>query len=420
MSDDTLTLLGGPKTVTATPRAYQRYGEAELEQLREALEQNTLFSPHGKKVKTLCERFAALHGRKHAIPTTSCTASIHTAIAALGLEPGDEIITAPITDMGTVLGMLWCQLIPVFADVDIDTHNLDPKSVEAHITPRTKAIIPVHLAGMPNDMDALRDIADRYNLIIVEDCAQSYFAEYKGSRVGSFGTLACFSINEYKHISCGDGGIVLTDDDELAARCRLFVDKGYDRTGYARVRSTPFLCQNYRMTELQGAVALAQLEKLPEIVSHYRALYATLDAGLAGIDGLCLPKLVPGGMNSAWFYMLRVDEEVLGVTRDWFVQAVNAEGAGGYPYIPAPVYRTGLFANRCTLGDSGLPFTLPGVNVDGYYDEGACPNAERLLRTCINIGIGMTGTVELMEQTAAAYRKVAGYCLREKTHHIHV
>ncbi|HOS43813.1 MAG TPA: DegT/DnrJ/EryC1/StrS family aminotransferase, partial [Armatimonadota bacterium] len=128
MTADTLALLGGPKAVTASPRAFIRYGDAELAQLREALAQGTLFYAHGKKVKELCARFAELHGVAHCIPTSSCTAAIHVAVAALNLEPGDEIITAPITDMGTVLGMLWCQLVPIFADVDVDTQQMDPAS----------------------------------------------------------------------------------------------------------------------------------------------------------------------------------------------------------------------------------------------------------------------------------------------------
>lgn len=412
MADETLALFGGPKTMTVGPVPIQRYGEPELAQLRETLEQNTLFYAFGTKVKTLCERFAAMHGRAHCIPTSSCTSAIHTAIASLNLEPGDEIITSGITDMGTVLGMLWCQLIPVFADLDLDTHLLDPASVEANITPRTRAIVPVHLSGAACDMDAMRAIAKKHNLFLIEDCAQSYLAEFNGKYVGTFGDLACFSLNEYKHISCGDGGLVLTDDDELANICRLFIDKGYARNGLSRNRSTPFLAANYRMTELQGAVALAQLEQLPGIVAEYRANNARLQAGLQGIDGLLLPREVPGGRTSAWFYMLRVDEEKLGVTRDWFVQAMQAEGVGCGPYIPTPVYRTGLFTDRATLGQSGLPFTLPGVDIGNRYDDGYCPNTEKILQTCINVAVSRGHTLAEMDEIAAAFRKVAGYCLR--------
>ncbi len=414
MTADTLALLGGPKAVTASPRSFVRYGDAELEQLREALTQGTLFYAHGKKVKELCARFAEMHGVAHCIPTSSCTASIHVAVAALDLEPGDEIITAPITDMGTVLGMLWCQLVPIFADVDPDTHLLDPTSVEARITPRTKAIVPVHMAGTPCDMAAMRAIADKHGLAIIEDCAQSYLAEFDGKRVGTFGELSCFSINEYKHISCGDAGLILTDDDNLASRCRLLIDKGYDRSGLLRIRTTPFLAMNYRMTELQGAVALAQLEKLEGIVAHYRAMYDRFHVAMQGVEGLLLPVETPRGRTSAWFYMMRIDETKLGVTRDWFAEAVRAEGAPGGGYIPFPIYLNDIFANQATLGTSHMPYSLPGVELGDRYAEGACPNAEMLLKTCLNFSMTLGQTEELMVQYAAAYKKVAAYCLKQK------
>jgi dTDP-4-amino-4,6-dideoxygalactose transaminase len=411
---ENLALFGGQKAKTTPAGTYQRYGEEELAQLREALAQNTLFYAHGAKVKTLCERFAALHGRVHCIPVSSCSAAIHVAVASLNLEPGDEVITSPITDMGTVLGMLWCQLIPVFADLDPDNYNLDPAAVEAALTPRTRAIVAVHLAGAPCDLDALRAIAEKHHLTLIEDCAQSYLAEYRGKYVGAYGDLSCFSINEYKHISCGDGGLILTDDDELAARCRLLSDKGYDRSGQSRNRMTPFLALNYRMTELQGAVALAQLDKLHDIIARYRQLGDRLHAGLQGIDGLQLPRIVDGGRTSYWFYMLRVDEEALGVTRDWFMEAVQAEGVEAGAYMGMPVYRTGVFTDQVTLGSSGLPFTLSGVTVGDRYAEGACPRAEEILRTCIVIGLGLGRSEQEMDEIAAAFRKVAEYCLSQK------
>ncbi|MHB9132596.1 MAG: DegT/DnrJ/EryC1/StrS family aminotransferase [Armatimonadota bacterium] len=414
MDTTKLAIFDGPKTVTTTLTAPQRYGEAELQQVREAFAQNTLFYAHGQKVKTLCERFAALHGVKHCIPMTSCTAAIHVAIASLDLEPGDEVITSPISDMGTVLGLLWCQLVPVFADLDLDTHVLDPTSVEACITPRTRAILPVHLSGAPADLRPLLAIAQKHGLKLIEDCAQAYLAEYDGKYVGTFGDLSCFSLNEYKHISCGDGGMVLTNDDELAFRCSLLIDKGYQRTGQARNRSTPFLAMNYRMTELQGAVAVAQLEKLQTIVAGNRAVNDRLDAGLQGIEGLRLPKVVPGGRTSAWFYMMLMDEDVLGVTRDWFVQALQAEGVGAGAYIAEPLYRTMLFTERNTLGHSALPFSLPGVEIGTRYDEGVCPNAEAILRTCVVISFKEWTPLQYIDEVVAAIRKVACYCLKQK------
>ncbi|MCL2299810.1 MAG: DegT/DnrJ/EryC1/StrS family aminotransferase, partial [Firmicutes bacterium] len=241
--------IHGGKPVKTTPFGTgKRFGAEELEQLREALEQQTLFYWHGKKVRGFCEKLAGIYGMPYCAAASSGTAAIHTALGALGIAAGDEVITTPITDMGTLIGILYQNAVPVFADLDPHTYNPDPKSIEDCITEKTKAIVVVHLAGNPADMDAVMDIAARHNLKVIEDCAQSWLASYKGKWVGTIGDIGCFSTNEFKHISTGDGGALLTRDELLYRKALMFADKNYDRIGGMPIRNCEALAPNYRMT----------------------------------------------------------------------------------------------------------------------------------------------------------------------------
>jgi dTDP-4-amino-4,6-dideoxygalactose transaminase len=224
-ADSSVPAIAGGKPAKTVPfDRGQRYGDEELAELRDALGQNTLFYAHGKKVYALEAEFARLNGMKHGVACSSGTAAIHTAMMAAGISPGDEVITTPITDMGSVIPILMQGAIPVFADIDPATHNLSAVSVEGAISPRTRAVLAVHLAGTPCDMDALAWICADRDVLLIEDCAQAFGAVYRDRPVGTIGQLGCFSFNEFKHVSCGDGGLVLTDDPTLASRARLATD----------------------------------------------------------------------------------------------------------------------------------------------------------------------------------------------------
>jgi perosamine synthetase len=306
-------IAGGQPAKTTPYGKEPKYGETELQQLREALEQGSLFYAHGNKVKALEKRFAEMNSVPYAIACSSGTAAIHAALIAVGVSPGDEVITSPITDMGSIIPILYQGAIPVFADVHPHSYTLLPESVEARITLRTRAVIAVHLWGNACDMHALRDICRRHSLWLIEDCAQAFGCRYMGEPIGTLGDIGCFSLNEFKHISCGDGGIVLTRDERLATRLRLATDKCYNREPTATQRNPTFLANNYRMTELQGAVALAQLEKLDSIVVRRRRWCEAFSERLQDVPGISLPQPTAGCEPSWWFYMLRVVPESLGV-----------------------------------------------------------------------------------------------------------
>ena len=399
---------GGKPAKTKPFRKQPRYGEPEMEQLKQVIAQGTLFYAHGKKVYELEKAFAAKHGAPHAVAMTSGTAAIHTALMAAGISPGDEVITAPITDAGTVLPILWQGAIPVFADLDGATYNMDPKSVRALVTPKTKAILAVHLAGNACDLYALRDIADEHKIFLIEDCAQAHGAKYHGNAIGTIGQIGCFSYNEFKHISCGDGGIAITDDPALAQKMRLATDKGYNRAPGVQQRNTNFLAMNYRMTELQGAVAIAQLNKLDSIVERRRAWCAGLTERLKGIEGIALPKVTEGCDPTWWFYMVRVVPSVLKASADQFVAAMKAEGVPlGAHYIGRPVYHYPVFQEHTAFVRGAHPF-----NARDYSKEN-CPEAEAILNTCVMLSINESYDEQDLEETAKAFHRAARY-LRTK------
>ena len=395
-------IAGGEKIKQTPYGKEQRYGAEELQQLQEALEQGTLFYAHGKKVHQLEREFAARNGVPFAVTTTSGTASVHAALIAAGISPGDEVITAPITDMGTVIPILFQGAVPVFADLDPHTYEMLPASVEAAIIQQTRAVLAVHLWGNSCDLNALRSICERHDLILIEDCAQAFGCLYDGKPVGTFGAIGCFSYNEYKHISCGDGGIVITSDESLAARLRLATDKCYNREPGATIRNPVFLANNYRMTELQGAVALAQLRKLDSIVTRRRDWCGRLSERLQGVPGVSLPQPTPGCEPSYWFYMMRVDPEMLHTDADTFAHALREEGLpAGAHYIQQCVYEYPIFTEHTAFPRGSAPYMAR------TYKKGLCPTAEAILDTCVMLAINEAYTETDLEETACAIRRVA-------------
>ncbi len=422
-----LALHGGPKVKTTPFGKGRRFGAEEAQELIEALEQNTLFYHHGQKVKTFLRDFNALYGVTHSVAVSSGTAAIHVALGAAGVTVGDEVITSPITDQGTVIGILYQNAIPVFADLEPHTYTLDPRSVEARITPRTKAIVAVHLAGNPCDMDALMDIARRHGLTVIEDCAQSWLCRYKGRLVGMIGHYGCFSTNDFKHISTGDGGIVTVNSgDEADYRAtHAFADKNYRRFDATLRGDIAYLAPNYRMTELQGAVGIAQLKKLAGICETRHRYGERITEGICDLPGIAPHQIQAGGWCSYWFYMLRgrfapepeqqgqVESAFspavsgrLSCTRAEFSQALAAEGipnAAGY--IPQVVYLNSMFRERHAYRGSHFPFDLS----DARYEPGLCPVAEAILRDCVRLEVNEFYTPQDIEDIIAGVRKVAAY-----------
>jgi len=389
-------------------------GEEEIANLTAVIKSGKLFRHGGVFVERLEADFAAMLGVKHAVACTSGTAALHLAIAAVNPDPGDEIITAPITDMGTIAPIIMQNAIPVFADLEPDTFTLDPASIEANITPRTRAIIPVHLFGQPADMDAIIALAHKHGIKVIEDCCQAYLAEYKGKLVGTIGDIAAFSLQQSKHVTTGDGGITVTNDDELGQHARLFMDKGWARGG--EVRDYLYLGINYRMNELTGAVASAQMGKLPEVVANRRRTARMLTKMLLEqAPGVIPPREREGCQHSYWQYPFMIDEQVLGASPREFADAVAAEGIPvGVGYIGRPSYMWAPIREGITYGSSHCPFDCPRASRRMVYREQDCPNTLEILRKITIIYWSEAFSDQDVADIAAGIGKVARHYAARK------
>jgi len=409
-SMEKLALFGGSKVKNTPFGKGERFGEPELQQLKEAIEQNTLFYWYGNKVKEFTKKFADMYDADFCVAASSGTAALHVALGAIGVTEGDEVIVGPITDTGSLVGILFQNAIPIFAELDPYTYNMDAKSIEEKITDKTKAIMVIHLAGNPSDMDAIMDVAKRHNIRVIEDCAQSYESFYKGKRAGTFGDIGCFSTNDFKHISTGDGGMLIMNDEELYKTALRFADKNYDRLGKNIRASIPYIAPNYRMTELQGAVGIAQLDRLAGICARRNRHGDRITEGIGGLKGIYPPKVLDGCKSSYWFYMLRLNEEEAGMTVDEFCQALIAEGIpADKGYIPTCVYEYDLFTNKSAYIGTNAPFDSHYYNKDISYGKGLCPIAESILETAVKFYINEFFTDQDIEEIITAVNKVAQY-----------
>ena len=417
MTSETLAIDGGSKTITNKLPSFltaegRTFGEEEEDLLLESIRSGCLSRNGGRMVLGLEKDFAAAIGVKHAVACSSGTSCVHLAIAALDLEPGDEVIVPPITDIGTILPVLWQNAIPVFADVDPCTMLLDPKSVEANITGKTRAVIAVHLAGAVCPMDELQQICSRHKLVLIEDCSQAYWAQYKDKLVGSMGDMACFSLQQSKHMTCGEGGLMVTSNDAYAERALLFADKGWPRhSGKMGAFRFLFLSQNYRMSELNGAVAWAQLGKVSACVQRRRKAAESLSAKIADIAGVAPPHVPAGTAHAYWLYMLSINA-ASGTVAATFGEALLAEGVPAWVrYIVDPLYMSPVIADQKTYGTSGYPFSAFSHQ---KFERGLCPNAESALNSVIAIQWNENYTEEHVSQIAQAIRKVAAHFQTKK------
>jgi perosamine synthetase len=332
-------------------------GEEELTLLREVIESGILFGPNGTKVRRFEEELQALFDVPYARAVSSGSAAVHTALGALDVAPGDEVITSPITDMGAIAPILFQGAIPVFADVDPRTLNLTADTIRPRVTRRTRAIIATHLFGNPCDMAPILALARERGVAVIEDVAQAYLATYRGALAGTMGDLAAFSLQQTKHITCGEGGFVLTRSAPLARRTRLWADKGWN---YDAVDPDhEFLGLNYRMSELQGAVALAQLRKIRSMVEHRVMMAERLRALLGDVPGVEPLPTTQGATQTYWRFVLLVDRNVIAGGPRALSAELHSLGVWSTPnYIRVPAFMCRLFRSRNTFGDTQYPYAL--------------------------------------------------------------
>jgi dTDP-4-amino-4,6-dideoxygalactose transaminase len=370
-----------PSDANATGRSF---GAEELELLRKVIESGTLNCTKGTAVKQFEERFARWLDMPHCRTVTSGTAAIHAAVAAIDPEPGDEIISSPITDMGAITPIIYQTAIPVFADVDPRTYQVTAATIERKITRRTRAVIVTHLFGNACDMDPILALCKQRNLPVIEDCAQAYGTTYKGRHVGTMGAIGCFSLQQGKHMTTGEGGMVVTRDPALNRRMVLFSDKAW---GYGDAAPDHyFVAPNYRMTELVGAVALAQLEKLPAMIKVRVEMANRLTEALKGVRGVFSPTIQPEVHHTYWKYPLRVDPNQIRGGADALGAKLKAAGVFCAPrYIQKAAFECAVLRDRVSFGRSHFPWEGEHRNGEPAirYDSAETPGTTEGLATVV-------------------------------------
>ncbi|MBP7146287.1 MAG: DegT/DnrJ/EryC1/StrS family aminotransferase [Acidobacteria bacterium] len=377
--DQQLAISGGSPVRTRPWPKWPAWDENEERRLLGALGSGT-WGIGGKLVPEFEEKYAALHEAKHGIACCNGTLALEIAMVAAGVRPGDEVITSPYTFMASALAALDIGAVPVLVDVQPGTHNIDPALIEDAITPRTAAIMPVHIGGRPCDMDDILEIAARRDLAVVEDACQAWTASWNGKPVGALGDAGAFSFQSSKNISAGEGGIILANDEGMFQRAWSYHNCGRTLGGAWYQHDYPGL--NYRLTEFQAAVLLAQLERLPEAQARRRAAMAVLHRELAKIPGLLLPDDDPRvTAHACHIYMVRLDPREVPADKMSVVKALQAEGIPAHPGYTTPVNRQAFFEWYAERPTGGGPRW--GEVWHRRYADQKLPVCEELCRTTI-------------------------------------
>ncbi len=359
----------------------------------------------GPKVDELEHRLQDYTGAKHAIICTNCTSALHLACLAAGVGPGDEVITTPITFMASANCALYCGAKPVFADINVDTYNIDPKSIRKKITDKTKAIVAVDYTGQCCEFDEIREICDEYNLILIEDAAHSIGSVYNGKkvhgRVGSYADITCFSFHPVKTITAGEGGAVLTNNDEIAKKVRMLRSHGMERNHNLFIDECDeelegiwyyeqqMLGFNYRMTDFQAALLCSQMNRLDEFVARRKEIVARYNEAFKDLDGLIVQKEIPESDTSRHLYVIRLDLKKLTCTRKQFFNAMSAENVQCQVHY-VPVY------------------WMPVYHKMGY-NKGECPVAEEVYSGIMSIPLYPKLTDSDVEDAIAAVKKLINW-----------
>jgi perosamine synthetase len=370
--------------------------EEEEQEVLKVMKSQMLTLLHGEFVSKFEEEFARYIGVKHAIAVNTGTAALHIAIAALNIGPGDEVIVPPFTFISSASSILHNNAIPIFADIDDKSYTLDPNSVRNKITEKTKAILPVHLAGICADMSELMDIASDSGIYVIEDAAQSIGTRCYNKKVGSIGHLGCFSFYPSKNITTGEGGMITTNDEELAEQCRLLRHHGepewyvYNRLGY-----------NYRMTEIQGAIGRVQLRKIENFIRirNKNAKYLTdATSNLIGIN----PPFVPEYCEPAFNYWIgRLDPDVLRITKAQFLDRFPRSKV----LYPKPLYKTKLFQEKIAYS-KGCPWSCPFYNKEINYSEVYLPIVEKVTQEIFALDIHPEITKKSLDENIEIMKKI--------------
>lgn len=383
-----LALVGGSPTITQPFKHYNPIGAEELQAAKEVIESGVLsqfigaWHPDflgGPKVKEFEALCASYFNVKHAITVNSWTSGLIAAVGAIGIQPGDEVIVPPWTMCASATAILHWNAIPVFADINPRTYCLDPKSVEANITKKTKAIMSVDIFGQSADMDALMAIAKKYGLKVISDTAQAPGAKYKEKFAGTLADVGGFSLNYHKHIHTGEGGILVTNSDEIAKRLQLIRNHAEAVVeGMGMTDLTNMVGYNFRLGEIECAMGITQLKKLNIFLKNRQHIAQLLNQKLSKLPGLITPYLATGCTHAYYVYPMTLNLEELGVTRETVVKALQAEGVTGLSNGYQNIHLFPMFQKKIAYGSKGFPWTSDICSREVSYERGICPVAEKL------------------------------------------
>lgn len=404
-----LALCGGQKTRGKPFPHHPVIGEEEKESVLEVLNSGRLSTfiaeageqfLGGERIKQFEKDFATYHNVSCAVAFNSATAALHAAVVACGVKAGDEVIVPPYTFTSTATCALMHNAIPVFIDIKPDIFCLDPSKIEQAITPRTRAIIPVHLFGHPADMDEIMEIASKHNLKVIEDCAQAPGATYRGRYVGTMGDCGIFSFQESKTITTGEGGMLTTNDEHIAGTARMVRNHGEMVLEKQRTYKSDMLGWNYRMTEMEAALGIVQFKKLDSLNARRIELADYLSQNLYSLLG-GVPIVYPLYKHVYYIYSIKYGEHETGITRDLFVKALVVEGIPfGAGYVK-PLYLNPIYHDN-------KPFIYKHYGKRVNYDKGICPVAENLYEKSLILTpvCRYPATIEDMDDIVKAVKKI--------------
>jgi len=397
---DQLAINGGPKTIDKT-FPWPIFDENEVNAVAAIVAGGKWGNPDcGDEVEGFERAFADYCGSKYAITCVNGSVSLRLALMACGVKPGDEVIVPPYTFMTTASSVIECNCVPVFVDIDPETYNISPAAIEEAITPRTKVIIPVHFGGLACDMDAIMDIAQRHNLKVIEDAAHGHGAEYKGKKLGSIGHVGSFSFQSSKNLTSGEGGIVITDDDELYAMMHSLRNVGRIEGGQWYEHYNPGC--NYRITQMQAVLLTEQLKRLEEQTRRRNANGLYLNDLLEKVEGILpLKRNDAITLHGYHIYIFKYDATKFGgVPKGEFAAMLAAEGVPSFKGYPHPLYKQPLFQNK-----TFLCYAIPD---SADYSLTFCPVAEQACDTDAVwiLQHAMLGEKEDMEAFASAILKI--------------